>query len=363
MTVSNEIRVIQLIDSLEPGGAERMAVTIANSLSNTVSFSGLVVTRKEGSLLKTIHSKVSFFNIDKKSTFDVNALFRLRYFVKKNKVQIIHAHSSSYFFAILLKLTLPSLKIFWHDHLGNRPNLKYSNRVLKLVSILFNGVFVVNKELEQWALGNLKTANVCFLPNFIEDSPKEELSTFLNGEKGKRIVMLANLHSPKNHILALNSFIKSKIAEKGWTLHFVGKDFLDNYSDELKKTIVNNNLENSIFILGSCSDVSHVLSQSTVGILTSTYEGFPVTLLEYGRARLLTITSDVGYCSQVIRNGETGICFENSNEGALVKIFEEIENNKIEISRLADNLNIFVSENYTAKVVVNQILSKYTSIT
>lgn len=339
-----------------------MAVTIANSLTDTVAFSGLVVTRKEGTLLNTIHSKVSFFNIHKKSTFDIKALFRLRKYVKKNNVQIIHAHSSSYFFAILLKVTLPSLKLFWHDHLGNRANLKASNRILKLGSVLFNGVFTVNKELEQWALGNLKTTNVCFLPNFIEDTPKEEKLTFLRGTQGKRMVMLANLHAPKNHELALNSFIKSKMADKGWTLHFVGKDFYDEYSNRLKKTIANTNHENSVFILGSRSDVAHVLSQATVGILTSTYEGFPVTLLEYGRAKLLTVTSDVGYCSQVIQNGVTGICFENSDEDALVKIFEEISNNEIEINNLATNLNIFVSENYTAKVVTNQIISKYTTL-
>ena len=32
MASPKEIRVIQLIDNLEPGGAERMAVTIANGL-------------------------------------------------------------------------------------------------------------------------------------------------------------------------------------------------------------------------------------------------------------------------------------------------------------------------------------------
>ena len=88
MTVSNEIRVIQLIDSLEPGGAERMAVTIANSLLDTVNFSGLVVTRKEGSLLTTLHPKVSYHCVHKKSTFDIKALLRLRHFIKKTHKQM-----------------------------------------------------------------------------------------------------------------------------------------------------------------------------------------------------------------------------------------------------------------------------------
>ena len=41
---------IKLIDSLNIGGAERMAVNLANSLDLAVEFSGIVTTRKEGFL-------------------------------------------------------------------------------------------------------------------------------------------------------------------------------------------------------------------------------------------------------------------------------------------------------------------------
>ncbi len=61
----NDIRVIQLIDSLEPGGAERMAVTIANTFGNQLAFSGLVVTRLEGSLKETINSNVEYLFLKK----------------------------------------------------------------------------------------------------------------------------------------------------------------------------------------------------------------------------------------------------------------------------------------------------------
>ena len=39
------MRIIQLIDSLEAGGAERMAVSYANALSEDIEFSALVATR------------------------------------------------------------------------------------------------------------------------------------------------------------------------------------------------------------------------------------------------------------------------------------------------------------------------------
>ncbi len=36
------MRVVQIIDSLEAGGAERMAVNYANALSKNIEFSGLI---------------------------------------------------------------------------------------------------------------------------------------------------------------------------------------------------------------------------------------------------------------------------------------------------------------------------------
>ena len=65
MASPKEIHVIQLIDSLEPGGAERMAVTIANGLTEQVAFSGLVTTRLEGGLKSTINEKVGYAFLNK----------------------------------------------------------------------------------------------------------------------------------------------------------------------------------------------------------------------------------------------------------------------------------------------------------
>ena len=103
-----------------------MAVIIANELADEVAFSGLVTTRLEGGLKNTLAKKVEYTFLNKKKAVDFFALFRLREFVKKNKVNTIHAHSSSYFFAVLLKISYqyncefplypnaasPSLKLF-----------------------------------------------------------------------------------------------------------------------------------------------------------------------------------------------------------------------------------------------------------
>ena len=104
MASPKQIHVIQLIDSLEPGGAERMAVTIANGLVDEVAFSGLVVTRLEGGLKNTLDKSVGYSFVNKKKPIDFSALLRLRDFIKTNKSRLHGSH-----FTKIMRV-LPELK-------------------------------------------------------------------------------------------------------------------------------------------------------------------------------------------------------------------------------------------------------------
>ena len=129
------LRVLQIIDSLQAGGAERIAVSYANGLSKFGVTSFICATRDEGPLVNTIHHSVGYVYLNRKSTFDGKAVLKLRAYIVSNKIDIIHAHSTSYFIAILVKLLLPKVKIVWHDHYGNSELLSQrSKRILHFCS-------------------------------------------------------------------------------------------------------------------------------------------------------------------------------------------------------------------------------------
>ena len=353
-----DIRILQLIDSLDAGGAERMAVNYANTLADVVPFSGLVTTRKEGALKGQVADNVAYLFLNKQGKLGWQAVLRLRRFIKLHKVDVVHAHSSSFFTAVLVKLTLPSVKIVWHDHFGNRAkSTNRSNATLKKVSVLFEGVLTVNKELEDWAKKNLSTKKVRYFPNFVTTSISSVAGkTVLKGGEGKRIVFLANLKNPKNHLQILKAFKNSNALALGWSLHLIGKDFFDEYSEELKTFIVDNNLQNTVHIYGSCNDVESILAQSAVGILGSTYEGFPVTLLEYGKAKLAVLSTNVGYCSSIIQNAKNGLLFEPDN---LIEISEKLNMMLSDVAvrqKYAGALHLEVLGHYSDKAVIGHYL-------
>ena len=177
------MRVIQLIDSLEAGGAERMAVNYANALADEIEFSALVATRKEGVLRNQLDKKVDYLFLNKKRTVDFRAIFKLRKYILKHQIQIVQAHSSSFFLAVLVKLSLPRVKIIWHDHYGNSDFLENrSKALLQLATFFFSGIIAVNEKLKTWALEQLHYKNGIYLPNFAVFEKELNSQTILNGE-------------------------------------------------------------------------------------------------------------------------------------------------------------------------------------
>lgn len=357
------MRIVQFIDSLEAGGAERMAVTYANALSNSIEFSGLVATRNEGALKNHLHSKVEYLFLEKKSNFDLKAFLKFRNFIIKNNVQIIHAHGSSFFWATLLKVSRFETKIIWHDHFGNRIHLKSNTTtILKLSSKLFYSIITVNKELKNWAVSYLNCKRVKYLPNFIPELENDiAKETILKGIEGKRIVFLANLKEPKNHLNIIKAFKSKHDNFPNWTMHLIGKDYGDLYSKAIHDFIKESNLQNTIFIYDSCNDISNILKQSTVGVLGSTYEGFPVTLLEYGNESLIVMSTNVGDCSTIIKHNENGLLFDPLNQKEIEHNFETIlkavENKEESIINFGKKLNVSIKSKYGQKTILEQYLN------
>lgn len=357
------MRILQLIDSLEAGGAERMAISYTNALAEKIEFSGLIATRKEGQLINQLSENVVYCFLNKKKIIDFKAIFRLRKYIIENQIAIIHAHGSSFFTAVLVKLTLPKIKIVWHDHYGLRSNQSAAqNKVLVFCSLFFNSVFVVNLQLREWSKKKLFCKRVIFIPNFA--LPKDELQkvTILKGEEGKRIIFLANLKNPKNHILILKAFHELKLKDLDWTLHLIGKDYKDDYSQCLKNFIYTNSLENHIHLYGSRSDIQHILSQASIGVLASTAEGFPVTLLEYALANLAVVSTNAGYCSEIIQDGINGLLFHPSNELEIKSKLIKIIKNHFFRNELADNFKETIIKKYSKESVIKKLMIEYRKI-
>jgi glycosyltransferase involved in cell wall biosynthesis len=352
------MRIIQIIDSLEAGGAERMAVSYANTLAGKIEFSGLIATRREGILLSQINSNVSYLFLNKKKQLDFQAVFSLRSFVLKNKVTHIHAHSTSFFLAFLLKMTFPSIKLIWHYHYGNSQMLsKKRILIFRIVMPFFYGVIAVSQNLKFWIENNLKSKRVVYLPNFPIRTEDSEHKSQLIGIEGKRIVSLANLREDKNHFLLLEVAQRLKITNPDWTFHLIGKDFEDDYANKIKKMITSYDLKNNVFLYGSKQDIENILDQASIAVLTSKSEGLPVSLLEYGLYKKAIVVTHVGEIPAIVQNGMNGfIVVPNEPDLFYQSVVQLIENETLRTD-FGDALFKTIQADYTAESVIKKYLN------
>ncbi|GGD84684.1 glycosyltransferase [Planktosalinus lacus] len=354
------MKILHLIDSLNAGGAERMAVSYANALAARGGSVFLWSTREEGLLKETISPQVHYRFLNRQGPIGLRALFNATQLIKEEKIQLIHAHSTSWFFGTLLKGLNPSVKLIWHDHYGSRTQTtKRSNKTLVLCSSYFDKVVAVNKELVQWHQTYLRNVQSVYLPNFVSYPEAIRVPDSGSGST-KTIVCMANLRPPKNHENLIQAFSLLQPEAPDWKLLLIGKVLNDAYSDRVQNLITDKSLSDAVVVLGERADVFELLQQAEIGVLSSDMEGLPMTLLEYARSGLAVVTTDVGDCREVVQ--DFGKVVPPNTPEALAKALLEYIQQPEQRLQDAGQLQAHIKAHYTEEAVLPQVIKLYENL-
>lgn len=353
------MKILQLIDTLEPGGAERMAVNIANTLSEHHIENILVVTHRNGPMSAGLNSNTALHVLNKKHALDVVAFYRLIKVVANNEVTHIHAHSTSLFWAVLLKIIRPKLTILWHDHYGNRAQDKLYNIFLKIAVHFLSYIIVVNQKLYDWCVSHLSLKNkrIAYINNYpLAPNNKQNIIRKMNCEFN--IVCLANIRTEKDHLTLIKALklIIRQHPNIRTHLYLAGNYKHDDYYLSVTSLINSENLTDKVHILGHVDDTYKLLSTCHVGVLSSRFEGLPMSLLEYGIAEIPVIVTDVGECAEVVGHGKYGYIVPPGSPEALYHALEHVFTHYDEALAKAAQLKEHVQNNYGSKNFMKQYL-------
>lgn len=358
------MRVMQLIDSLELGGAERMAVSYANMLSQEIEASYLCSTREEGPLKESVFPEVHYCFLNRQKTLDLRAVKKAVAIIKEGNIDIIHAHGTSYFFAYLIQLKHVNVKVIWHNHHGASKDYGFLKKgLLQRSTKNFQAIITVNNELKKWVEKTFKfPPSLChYIPNFVDFSSTPIQSEItMAGAPSERIICLANLKKPKEHFFLCKAFLGVHKKHPQATLHFVGKDFQDAYSDKIKAYREEHKLQEAIFIHGQQQFARQFLEACAIGVLASSSEGLPMALLEYGSAGLAVITTNVGECKAVVQGH--GLIVSSGNLNEMQAAIEKLLVAQKERVRLAHSYRSHIERHYSQRVIRNQVLGLYSKV-
>jgi glycosyltransferase involved in cell wall biosynthesis len=135
------------------------------------------------------------------------------------------------------------------------------------------------------------------------------------------ILFVGRLQVQKNPIRLIDSYGEYLKYNRLSSLIIVGEGNLKN---KVRELVGRKNLQNCVRMLGSLNqkDLSIFYKCSDVMLVTSNFEGMPMSILEALACGLPVVTTDVGEVNRVVINGKSGEVVQNSDPE---KIAEKVQ--------------------------------------
>jgi glycosyltransferase involved in cell wall biosynthesis len=357
------IAVMQVTDSLVLGGAERVAVNLANLLPRDRYQVHLCVTREEGPLAAEIAPDVARLVLERpRRRDDLAAAWRLARYIRQHDIRLLHAHKATNFLCSLAKLMDARAPMIWHDHWGgflDRPVW-----IHRIGTRAVDAIISVSVPLREWAIEKLHfpPERVVYIPNFVKRPAIASVLPRLPGEPGFRVVCVARVDPQKD----LSNFVRAlaRVREREPRAHglVVGDEVEGDYGESVREEARGLGLGEHLHWLGPRTDVTDILQACDVGVLSSRNEGLPLALVEYGLCRLPSVATRVGQCADVLDDGRAGILVPREDPEALADGITRLLASPEERARLAELAFRHAEAHHTAEAALGQVTALYDTV-
>lgn len=311
-----KIRVVHIVPTLSPGGAERVAVHIAIGLDRQRFESGVISFGERqrcdlDHLLKNAGVEVRY--LDKHPGFDYRTYSGAHRALKDSRPDVIHTHLH------VLRYALPSMLLLSRaSHLHTVHNLaereiEPRGRWIQRYAFSRGVVPVAVAQEVARSLERLYRVPQCrVIPNGIPTShytrPQISRAQWRAregfSEDDAIFVCVGRFAPQKNHALLLKAFQQGPASHPNARLVLVGEGVLKKQLEEQAKRL---RLDRQVRFLGLRSDIPDVLGASDAFVLSSDYEGNPLSVMEAMASGLPIVSTAVGGVPSLFESGREGI--------------------------------------------------------
>jgi glycosyltransferase involved in cell wall biosynthesis len=360
-------RILHIIESLEFGGAEMVLINLANTLSEKYTVS-ICMTKRQGDLCSRVNSRVKLHFLDCKEGNDLSAITKIMAIIKKDNIDIVHAHNWSVYLEAVLAAKLAGTKKIIHtihgpymaSGTGYNASLKKSVRrfLENLFSLAVYRFVPVSLAIKSYLLTDFRINPEKITPIHNGIAALDRSLKNHSDSQILRLITVGRVAKIKNHTMMLTGLRKALDSGAQVNLTIVG----DGPELTAMRTLCTSlKLDHAVEFLGFRTDIAHIMSDKDVYILTSDYEGISIALLEAMSLGLPAIATAVGGVPETVLNQQTGLLIDKNNARALADAILFMANNKSERIRFGNAAYAFFLREFEEKIFIKKYDDIYAS--
>ncbi|MBN2183810.1 MAG: glycosyltransferase [Candidatus Krumholzibacteriota bacterium] len=315
--MKKRIKILQVIDSLHTGGAEKIVYDLATCLDRTtydVSVCSMEADRETFLAGKLNDKGIKVHFPGRKEGFDLSLIGKISDIIRTESTDILHCHVGGELYGHAGALftaasVLTTIHGVFEYSLKQRALARYCGVFKK------NYKVAVSEELMALYKCDELIYNGTPFPPDISESDRENPPLEIPLDSVS-IGIVGRLSEVKNHFNFLDA--AASIINKTDNVRFfiVGsgplQPRLEEYASDLR-------ISGHTVFTGYRADISKIMDEIDISVLSSDSEGLPIVILESMAAGTPVVSTSVGGIPELVVDGETGILVPPGNPEALAE--------------------------------------------
>ena len=342
------------------GGIGRSSSIVVNALAEKKDYKITTVSycHTDQPLLYKISSNVNMQHLYTSGISMVKAIVKgkaiekLVKILKDSNADIIVPCGALYYVLGIIAAKKCGIKCFCWEHTNPEvtTDYKFQGVARKLAVHLADKVIVLTKSAEKFYIENLgiKKDKLTQIYNPVSD---EAAVNNKYNKDSKKIISVGRLSYPKNFGLLIDiaAELLPKYPEWSWDIYGNGEEY-----DSLLKKIETKGLKDRVNLMGQVYDIYERYGAYSFQVMTSRYEGFPMSLIEGASNKLPLVSFDIATGpDEIIEDGVNGFLVEAENAEMMADRIEKLIND-LELREKMSAESFKLNERFSLDVIIER---------
>lgn len=354
-------RILHLIDTGGPGGAETVYIDLIRGLNSQRWKSIPMLPNRDWMYEQLNGNTPAPILLASKRSFDLPYLFRLVRAIKRYDIDILHAHllgPSVYGGLASVLCGIPLISTL-HGKSDLAPGESFIDLKIRIINRASAQVVFVSESLRRYFLSatRLLEAGTAVIPNGIDPTafrPRRDhtLRAELGiGNHAFLVGAVGNLRPAKDYFTFLHAAARLKKKRRGYKFVIVGQGD-ERLSSELSDLRRKLGLETDVHFTGFRNDVHRIMNNLDVYLLTSRSEGFSLSTIQALACATPVVATKCGGPEEIITDNENGLLVDVQSPPRIAEAVEKLRLDRALRERLGRAGQSHVNGNFSVQAQV-----------